>query len=67
MTLPNKLREPSEDWVVDFPRAAAGFAEYPRAFWDLNAALKFCGSCLDDILNGERTNGTWDPDRRSWQ
>jgi hypothetical protein len=67
MTLPNKLREPGKDWVVDFPRAAAGFAEYPRAFWDLNAALKSCGSCLDDILNGERTNGTWNPDRRSWQ
>jgi hypothetical protein len=67
MKLPNELRAPSEDWVADFPRAAAEFAEYSRAFWDLTAALEFCGICLDEVLNGERTNGTWDPDRHSWQ
>lgn len=67
MTLPNQLQAPSEAWVVDFPRSAAKFAEYPREYWDLNAALHFCSTCLDEILNGKRTNGTWDPDRRSWQ
>lgn len=67
MTLPNKVQAPSEDWVAGFPRAAADFAEYPREYWDLNAALAFCGTCLDEILDSHRTSGTWDPDRRSWQ
>lgn len=67
MTLPNKIQSPSEDWVVIFPRAAAGFAQYPRDYWDLNAALTFCSTCLDEIINGKRTSGTWEPVRRSWQ
>ena len=67
MTLPNRLRAPSGDWVAAFPRSAAGFAEYSREYWDLNAALTFCSTCLDEILNGGRTSGTWDPDHRSWQ
>jgi hypothetical protein len=67
LTLPNKVQEPSEAWGVGFPRSAAGFAEYPREYWDLNFALTFCSTCLDEILDGERTSGTWDPDRRSWR
>jgi nucleotidyltransferase AbiEii toxin of type IV toxin-antitoxin system len=67
MKLPNVLQAPSEDWVVDFPTIATTFADYPRAFWDLAAALEFCGNCLDEVLNGERTSGTWAPDRHSWQ
>jgi hypothetical protein len=66
LILPNKIQAPSEDWVVGFPRSAAGFAEYPREFWALNDALTFCGTCLDDILNAERTTGTWDPTGLSW-
>jgi hypothetical protein len=67
MTLPTTLRAPSEDWVAGFPQAATGFAEYSREFWDLNSALRFCSTCLDEVINGERTTGTWDPGRRSWQ
>lgn len=66
MTLPSKIQPPSEDWAVGFPRSAAGFAEYPREYWDLNAALTFCSTCLDEILMGERSTGRWDPDLRSW-
>jgi hypothetical protein len=67
MELPDKVQAPSGDWVAGFPRSAAGFAEYPREYWDLNAALTFCSTCLDEILTGERTSGTWNPDHRSWQ
>jgi hypothetical protein len=67
LTLPNTMQSPSEDWVASFPRAARGFAEYSREYWDLNAALTFCGTCLDEILNGERNTGTWHPDQNSWQ
>jgi hypothetical protein len=67
MTLPTKIQAPSEDWAIAFPRAAADFAEYSREYWDLNAALAFCSTCLYEILDGKRTSGTWDPDHRSWQ
>jgi hypothetical protein len=67
MTLPNKLRAPSQDWVADFPRSAAGFAEYSRDYWDLNDALTFSNTCLEEILNGDRTSGTWDPDGNCWR
>lgn len=67
LTLPDAVQAPSDGWVAGFPRAAAGFAEYPKEYWDLNAALAFCGDCLDDILAGRRVDGTWDPDRISWQ
>ncbi|MEV0287244.1 nucleotidyl transferase AbiEii/AbiGii toxin family protein [Kribbella sp. NPDC050820] len=65
-TLPKKVQAPSEDWFVAFPRAAAGFAEYSRKYWDLNAALTFCSICLDEVLSGERIRGIWDPHHRSW-
>ncbi|MFC0627565.1 nucleotidyl transferase AbiEii/AbiGii toxin family protein [Kribbella deserti] len=67
MALPSELQAPSDGWRVEFPRAAAGFAEYSRDYWDLNAALAFCSTCLGDVLSGSRTSGTWDPDRHSWQ
>ncbi|GAB3815789.1 nucleotidyl transferase AbiEii/AbiGii toxin family protein [Kribbella italica] len=67
MSLPRSVEVPGEEWGVDFPRAAAEFAEYSREYWDLNAALSFCGACLDEVLNGDRASGTWDPDRNSWQ
>ena len=67
LTLPKKIQAPSEEWVLGFPRSAAGFAEYPREYWDLNAALTFCRTSLDEILTGERTSGTWHPHRYSWQ
>lgn len=66
MTVPNRVQAPSEDWGVSFPRAARGFAEYAREYWDLNAALAYCSSCLDEIRDGERTRGAWYPDRQAW-
>jgi nucleotidyltransferase AbiEii toxin of type IV toxin-antitoxin system len=67
MVLPDKIQAPSEGWATGFARAAASFAEYPRDYWNLDAALAFCGRCLDELLAGHRTSGTWEPDQRSWQ
>jgi hypothetical protein len=67
LTLPNKILAPSEDWATGFSRAARAFAEYPRDYRDLHAALTFCSTCLDEILSGERTSGTWNPHDRSWR
>ncbi|GAB3935777.1 hypothetical protein GCM10029976_046530 [Kribbella albertanoniae] len=66
MRLPLMFEAPSAEWVTGFPRAAAGYAEYPREFWDLTAALEFCGKCLNEVLDGRRTGGRWDPDGSSW-
>lgn len=67
MMVPTKIRAPSEDWTAGFTRAAADFAEYPREYWDLKAALEFCGACLDEVLGSHRTSGAWNPGRRSWR
>ncbi|MFI5736663.1 nucleotidyl transferase AbiEii/AbiGii toxin family protein [Kribbella sp. NPDC051587] len=66
MVLPTRFQPPGAEWVSAFPRAAAGYAEYPRELWNLDAALTFCGACLDDVLGGHRSSGCWDPGGRSW-
>ncbi len=66
MSLPSMFETPSDEWLTGFPRAAAGYAEYPREFWELPAALAFCGKCLNEILDGRRNSGRWDPDDCAW-
>jgi len=66
MSLPSMVEAPSAEWATGFPRAAGGYAEYPREFWDLPAALAFCGNCLNEVLDGRRTSGRWDPGDRAW-
>ncbi|MDX3004066.1 nucleotidyl transferase AbiEii/AbiGii toxin family protein [Kribbella solani] len=67
MELPTAFRAPSGQWRLGFPRAAAEFAQYPRQYWDLAAALSFCDDCLGDLLKGDRTTGSWDPEGSSWR
>ncbi len=67
MTLPDKMQVPAEDWVTSFPKAAAAFAEYPRKYWNLAAALEYCSTCLNEVLNGERDSGTWNPQNGDWR
>ncbi|GAA2837284.1 hypothetical protein [Kribbella solani] len=67
MELPTAFRAPSSEWRLGFPRAAAEFAQYPRQYWDLSAALSFCDDCLGGLLKGDRTTGSWDPEGSSWR
>ncbi|MFC7623002.1 nucleotidyl transferase AbiEii/AbiGii toxin family protein [Microlunatus sp. GCM10028923] len=67
MILPNSLEAPSPEWATRFPAAAAGFAEYPRSYRDLTAALAFAGACLNDVLSASRASGRWNPMLRTWQ
>jgi len=67
MVLPAAFQAPSVEWTSAFPRAAAGYAEYPRELWELKAALTFCGACLDEVLAGSRSSGSWDPDDQCWR
>lgn len=66
MKLPERLVAPSDQWRDAFPRQARTFAEYPSWLHPLDASLDEARSCLDPILSGERTSGTWDPETRSW-
>jgi len=66
MTLPERLVAPSDQWRDAFPRQARTFAEYPSRLYPLDASLDEARSCLDPILSGERTSGTWDSETRSW-
>jgi len=61
MTLPTEFIAPGDAWSTAFPNAAADFAEYPPQYRDLDAALNYVGSCLNEVLSGERTSGIWDP------
>ena len=64
--LPSLMESPAEGWQIAFPRQARTFAEYPSRLHDLDASLDETRPCLDPILSGERTSGTWDREKRAW-
>lgn len=66
LTLPNLMGPPSGQWRDAFPLQARTFAEYPSRLYELDASLDETRPCLDPILSGERTSGTWNPATRSW-
>ncbi len=63
MPRPTAMTSPGSRWASEFPKAAADFAEFPREYHRLDAALHFAGACLDDVLSGSRSTGTWIPGR----
>jgi hypothetical protein len=65
-TLPSRMEAPAEEWRIAFPSQARTFAEYPSRLYELDASLDETRPCLDPILSGERTSGTWDHEERSW-
>lgn len=66
MSLPDAMRAPSEEWKTAFPTQARTFAEYPSELYSLDASLDATRPCLDVVLSGERTSGTWNNQTRSW-
>lgn len=66
MTLPDAMIAPAVGWETAFPRAAQDFAEYPPELRALAASLEVAAACLDVILSGERTDGTWHPVNGVW-
>lgn len=63
MTLPQMIESPGEIWTTEFPKAAREFAEYPTEYHDLESALAFAGACLNEVLDGSRAEGVWQPGR----
>lgn len=63
MTLPALLESPGGLWAAEFPKAAAGFSEFPAEHRELESALSVAGACLNEVLDGSRTEGRWEPGR----
>ncbi|MCS5721055.1 nucleotidyl transferase AbiEii/AbiGii toxin family protein [Herbiconiux sp. CPCC 203407] len=66
ITLPSRMEAPAEEWRIAFPRQARTFAEYSSKLYELDASLDETRPCLDPILSGKRTSGTWVPEKRAW-
>ncbi len=64
--LPATMVAPAPEWEVKFPVVARGWAEYPAELCDLGASLALAGTCLNEILSGERTSGQWDHSTGQW-
>lgn len=67
ITPPQRLVSPDETWTQNYPRAARDFAQYPPHLLRLDKALEYVGTCLNEILDGTRTTGSWDPVLQQWQ
>lgn len=66
LALPSHMKAPAEEWRTAFPLQARTFAEYPNPLHELDAALDETRPCLDPILSGDRTSGTWDHEAQFW-
>lgn len=66
MTLPAALQAPGAQWQAGYPATARDTA-LPRELHDLPAALKAAAVCLDPLLSGQVTTGTWHPAEHRWQ
>jgi len=66
LTLPVTLSAPSPAWVVGY-RDAVGDATLPAELRTLQAALTAAGRCVNALLDGTVTRGTWDPVEQHWR
>lgn len=65
--LPSALTSPHPTWETEYPKAARDFAEFPPELHGLEASLRAAGTCLNEVLTGQRTAGTWDPHTQTWK
>jgi hypothetical protein len=63
--LPLRLTAPSAQWRAGYQRIAVDTI-LPQPLQVLVAALTVVGRCLEPLLRGEITEGTWDPDQARW-
>lgn len=66
MDLPSGMESPHSSWEEIFPDEARDFAQYPAGYTELDAALNFVGRCLNQVLDGSRGEGKWNPYRQRW-
>jgi hypothetical protein len=59
------MGSPGAGWSGGY-RAEARRSALPVNLSDLTAALAWVGTCLDPVLDGTVTAGTWNPQARAW-
>ncbi len=64
--LPEELTAPSPQWRGGYQRIASDTI-LPRHLQVLDTALLSVGRCLEPLLSGEITDGTWEPEEIYWQ
>lgn len=63
---PSAMISPDPGWEQKYPDAARYFAEFPSELRSLSSSLTVAASCLNDVLDGTRTTGVWDPLSQAW-
>jgi hypothetical protein len=56
--LPTRIGSPGPNWPAGYA-ALANRSHLPERLHSMTAALKLVGACLNPILIGERTSGSW--------
>ncbi|WP_411731597.1 nucleotidyl transferase AbiEii/AbiGii toxin family protein [Paeniglutamicibacter sp.] len=67
LELPPAVRLPAPGWATAYKRASKRFGALDPQFHDVNTAMELVGKCLDPLLTGTRTTGTWHAESLSWQ
>lgn len=66
ITLPLAMATPHSSWTNSYPQASGQFADFPAEFHTLDASLHRAADCLNPVLSGDLTRGTWDPSSQAW-
>jgi len=66
LTLPTTLSAPSSSWTLGY-RTAVGDSTVAAELRTLDAALAAAGGCVNALLDGTVTHGTWDPSGQQWR
>ncbi|MFD6155417.1 nucleotidyl transferase AbiEii/AbiGii toxin family protein [Nocardia sp. NPDC060256] len=65
LELPGEVRSPGPEWVAGYGELART-TTLPTELSRLDAALECLGECLNSLLDGTITAGTWNPSSRKW-
>ncbi|MFC8044216.1 nucleotidyl transferase AbiEii/AbiGii toxin family protein [Nocardia sp. NPDC057353] len=66
LDLPDAVRPPAPAWEQGY-RNLARRTMLPPELHTLTAALEHLGRCLNPLLDGSVTTGTWNPERGAWE
>lgn len=65
LRLPTAVHQPGPEWVAGYQRIASTTI-LPAELHTLDAALEYLGACVNPLLDGTVTVGTWNPFARTW-
>ncbi|MGV9614846.1 nucleotidyl transferase AbiEii/AbiGii toxin family protein [Nocardia xishanensis] len=66
LELPTVIHSPGARWKVSYRDIAVKISRLPAELHQLDAALDYLGQCMNPILDGTMTIGTWNPTTLRW-